>query len=864
MPRYTYTKKLIVYGYVNEGDVVQYKDSRTNTTLLSGRIQERGVMVEGQDEPVSLAKFEALAGRYKVNQATKHIYLPSGKSVDAALNEINRLLAEAKKTRAREAAARPGKRRGRKPKVLQEYEDGAGAGAGAGAAIVDNVISLLTEAENDEYCVYCGIGGGTMELMRCSSCPTAMHARCPTVEDILQASKAAARANAKVEAPTGDKEDMEDEEDSDAEAVAVKNALKRRKEARKRSLQMDKMDVDTGTGAGEVAEMGDAREAGGSGEASTAPATAAGATSTAGAVGAAPSTAPSTAPTAAPTQAPTTHSKTEWHCPACSCCVCGERVSPVAEQYRGALRVGPDVLGQPPYVDVLDPEHHKKLVIGDPIPTEAEEEHKAEEKPRASDVDIEGNGADNEDNKDGSINGDNEDESLLPPPPPPPVETSLLVSATGARAHAKCSKQFPTEMSKGAPFDVDGDLDILQGLAKACLRGATNIGRYSNDESLSFQMIHAAAATGQTVHGVAPVYTSKQRISLRKIISAGWAVVKDSYEEIWDSRTGLNLAPMMLQGTSNLPYVDYSGMHIAAMFINSCIVSVACFRVLGPVVEVPIVATRRDLRGIKAASTLLARLDHELHKLGVKALVTQATYKEGPNSYFPYTPSLNPPGAPMPPPGQEALGFKLARKEYVDAVISRGGFSVPGITWVERDTGKWADWSTWEAESQLSNIQVKLNALMNLRSRLQLMMIKGVHRPKPDVKTETEMPTEMPTQQTQQTTPDHGNENGNKDDNQNGKVVVDPMVTDATADVTALRAKHHAENGTAPRMNGACKAVIDVVEAMDMDVDIETAATGQEKGQTDDPMQVDRDDGTERTVVRSLVDSIISRVLAST
>ena len=435
-------------------------------------------------------------------------------------------------------------------------------------------------------------------------------------------------------------------------------------------------------------------------------------------------------------------------------------------------------------------------------------------------------------------------------------------------------------MSNGAPFDVDGDLDILQGLAKACLRGATNIGRYSNDESLSLQMIHAAAATGQTVHGVAPAYTDKQRISLRKIISAGWAVVKDSYEEIWDSRTGLNLAPMMLQGTSNLPYVDYSGMHIAALFVNSCIVSVACFRVLGPVAEVPIVATRRDLRGIKAASTLLARLDHELHKLGVKALVTQATYKEGPNSYFPYTPSLNPPGAPMPPPGQEALGFKLARKEYVDAVISRGGFSVPGITWVERDTGKWADWSTWAAESQLSNIQVKLNALTNLRSRLKLMMIKGVHRPKPDVKieeTETEMPpTEVPTQQT---TPDRGNENGNKDDNQNGKVVVDPMVTDATADVTALRAKHSTENGTAPHMNGACKAAIDVVEAMDMDVDIETTAMGAtavtgatgarqaekgQEGQTDDPMQVDRGNGTERTVVRSLVDSIISRVLAST
>jgi len=124
----------------------------------------------------------------------------------------------------------------------------------------------------------------------------------------------------------------------------------------------------------------------------------------------------------------------------------------------------------------------------------------------------------------------------------------------------------------------------------------------------------------------------------------------------------------------------------------------------------------------------LARLDHELHKIGVKALMTQATYREGPRSFYPYTPSMNPPGAPLPPPGQEVFGFQIAHKEHVNIVVSHGGFIVPGISWVERETGKWDDWSTWS--STLGDIKVDLCQGVDLKSRLALMMINTVPRSK--------------------------------------------------------------------------------------------------------------------------------------
>jgi len=94
MPRLTYCKKLMVYGYVQDGETVHYVDQETREKLLAGKITERGILVAGQPDPVSLAKFEALAGRYYVKAPSKYIILPSGMSMDDALCDIKGVKSE--------------------------------------------------------------------------------------------------------------------------------------------------------------------------------------------------------------------------------------------------------------------------------------------------------------------------------------------------------------------------------------------------------------------------------------------------------------------------------------------------------------------------------------------------------------------------------------------------------------------------------------------------------------------------------------------------------------------------------------------------------------------------------------------------
>ncbi len=671
MPRYTYTKKLMVFGYAEDGDTVHYVDRDTREQLLAGQITERGILVQGESKPVSLTKFEALAGRYYVKAPTKYTILPSGVSMHEALCEIKGV--DPEENMPKEGAAAP---RGRKQK---REEDPAPV----------PLASLLLENEHDQFCVYCGNGGEVVELLQCASCPTAMHASCPSVQDIFRAHEA---AKAKEEA------DRTVEESKGGDGAKTK-------------------------------EAGDAT-----------------ATATAGVGMEAAGPSSGNAQTVGHVQHGTetgTEQRDAWYCPACTCCVCGKSVDVMGDQYRGAVHVSGDAEAGP-YVDISDPLLFKRLDIKLPPPEVGSSERDASEgvdkgvdgqqwpgKSKSSEIEmVEASGASVDERRaEGTLDETMRQDDLEPPAQPAPdAGTSVVVSASGARAHPSCIEQFPAGLENGEPFDRYCDRNALAALAKVCLRGATNIGSYASDRRVSFQIIHAAAATGRDILGVAPRYTDAQKKSLRKIISAAWVVVKDSYEEIWDSRTGVNLAPMMLQGVSDLPYLDFSGMFIAALFIESSIVSVACFRVLGAVAEMPIVATRRELRGIKAASTLLARLDHELHKIGVKALMTQATYREGPRSFYPYTPSMNPPGAPLPPPGQEVFGFQIAHKEHVNIVVSHGGFIVPGISWVERETGKWDDWSTWS--STLGDIKVDLCQGVDLKSRLALMMINTVPRSK--------------------------------------------------------------------------------------------------------------------------------------
>ena len=778
MPRLTYCKKLMVYGYVQDGETVHYVDQETREKLLAGKITERGILVAGQPDPVSLAKFEALAGRYYVKAPSKYIILPSGMSMDDALCDIKGVKSEERFVASRPARSGQGRRPGE--------EDLAPV----------PLASLLLEDENDPFCVYCGNGGEVVELLQCASCPTVMHASCPSVEDILrahEAMQAEARASEASEAA-----EVAETEDGPAPAPS-------RVEAEAAGPSVGARTV------GHV-QRGSGTEVG---------------------------------------------PRDAWYCPACTCCVCGKSMDVMGDQYRGAVHVmGEAEAG--PYVDILDPSLFNRLHIRS-SPEEVEgagnasggvgkgvDGQQSPHKAKSSEVGmVKANGMSGDERPPEEHDDETMRRADLDPPvsPAPAAGTGVVVSASGARAHSACVDQFPAGLANGEPFDRDGDRATLTALAKVCLRGATSIGSYACNKRVSFQIIHAAAAAGREIHGVTPRYTQAQKESLRKIISAAWVVVKDSYEEIWDSRTGVNLAPMMLQGVSNRPYLDFSGMFIAALFIESSIVSVACFRVLGPVAELPIVATRQELRGNKAASTLLARLDHELHKIGVKVLMTQATYKEGPHRFYPYTPALNPPGVALPPPGQDAFGFQIAHKEHVDLVVAREGFIVPGISWAERETGKWADWSTWS--STLGNVKVDLSPGADLRSRLSLMMIHAVPLPKArGAMANADIDTDMaPVKETEREA-----EAGMTSDavDESMKKVDDPMKTAIKAEMTTEEEGHESE-GKAKESRGGAKG----------------AGNAERPGAT--PMQIDgigNGDPTAKSalIVKALLGDLLSRV----
>jgi hypothetical protein len=416
-----------------------------------------------------------------------------------------------------------------------------------------------------------------------------------------------------------------------------------------------------------------------------------------------------------------------WYCPACTCSVCGKYLDQSLEQYRGALLIPPADAQR--YVDILDPMVYKRLVLGRQHLSSTKEPERAVEeiikKSKQKDQDEPISCAEENDKMNTECKAEENvvlDVDMLEAEPRDTrhQQYGIIFSGSGIRLHPSCAKQCHDHVERGTPFCSDDEMAVLKGLVHLCHKGALSISRYACGSRVSFQIIHAAAASGQTAYGISPKYTPAQMLSLRKILSACWAVIKDSYEVIWDSRTGVNLAPMMLQGASKLPFLDYSGMFVAPLFINSIVVSVACFRILGTdVAELPIIATRRDLRGKRAASTLLARLDHELHKLGVKSIMTQATY----DCFTPYMPSLNPPGEPLPTPSNQVFGFKSPRKECVDKVISCGGLIIPGVTWVEKETGQALNWAVWE--SKLHEVNLELNRSVDEKSRRQLLMIKA-------------------------------------------------------------------------------------------------------------------------------------------
>ena len=303
-----------------------------------------------------------------------------------------------------------------------------------------------------------------------------------------------------------------------------------------------------------------------------------------------------------------------------------------------------------------------------------------------------------------------------------------IVSACGGRAHVHCVPNFPDILQNFQPWYRNSEKDVLLGLSRLCCQGAIEIGRYACGSKVSLQIIHAASASGEAAHGITLQYSKEQKSSLRKIISACWAILKDSYEEFWDSRTGENLIPMLLQGSSSPPYVDFSGSYIAPLFINSTVVSVACFRLLGhKMAEIPLLATRREVRGCKTGETLLLKLQDLLYSFGVQCVATPATYCP----FLSYLPANHPPGEPLPPPSQEKFGFSIASPETIEYIVAHGGLRIPGVPWAEKSLST-IDWKAWQ--SVLEETTVNLNRVSDLDARI----MTGIIAPVPEKPEETD------------------------------------------------------------------------------------------------------------------------------
>lgn len=155
MPRASHTRRLIEFGYVQDGETVLYVDRDTREQLFSGQIVKEGILIAGQSEPVSLTKFAAMAGRSDVKAPTLNIILPSGVSMADALCDIMGQNSENGKVKGRTATSEPAASR---PSTTRRGDD-----------------------DNDDWCGVCLEKG---DLLMCDGCCLSFHWGCIGYQDL--------------------------------------------------------------------------------------------------------------------------------------------------------------------------------------------------------------------------------------------------------------------------------------------------------------------------------------------------------------------------------------------------------------------------------------------------------------------------------------------------------------------------------------------------------------------------------------------------------------------------------------------------------------------------------------------------------
>jgi GNAT superfamily N-acetyltransferase len=208
---------------------------------------------------------------------------------------------------------------------------------------------------------------------------------------------------------------------------------------------------------------------------------------------------------------------------------------------------------------------------------------------------------------------------------------------TGALVHFRCLpvevRSAVSQCSTQAVYLNRSIAYACAKIAKICCDGAVQVDTLADGTSLMFQLVHCAAATAETASccGVVPGYTFSIRQELRRTLSAAYHVLKASYATLLDSRTGADVLPWLLRGARLADgALDLSQFYAGILFAGTTVVSVACLRLLvDGIAEVPVLATRPELRSNRLGERLLARIESVLHKAGTRRIFTPAFAKPG-------------------------------------------------------------------------------------------------------------------------------------------------------------------------------------------------------------------------------------------
>eukprot|EP00884_Botryococcus_braunii_P000177 jgi/Botrbrau1/1015/Bobra.114_1s0053.1 len=166
--------------------------------------------------------------------------------------------------------------------------------------------------------------------------------------------------------------------------------------------------------------------------------------------------------------------------------------------------------------------------------------------------------------------------------------------------------------------------NVSLNLARVCHQGVVPCGVMEDGTPVGWQLIRGAAvAAPKGCRGYAPHYGKEAQEVLRVVLHAVRHVAADIFGKIQDFRSPVDLLPALLAGNASLDRtVDFSSFHTAALWVGGSLTSLALVRVLGEeAAEIPIIATRRELRGNGLARILLRAVEGTLLDCGCRLAV---------------------------------------------------------------------------------------------------------------------------------------------------------------------------------------------------------------------------------------------------